>query len=183
MYCRHLLLNTMVPSASQRLMGLATSATPVSLGQTQRWSSSSSPSNPSGRLDSDVNCSVISCVPHNRMLTLPVGPRKNLTPRLTSMRSLNSKTLLTRNQLYPSQLSHFHHVSRNDWDGAHSQIQPLHHPLLGNGTQCSLGASARRRFSLSPKAILEASPPAFQPYLRLIRFDKPIGECIFTSFI
>ncbi|XP_025107740.1 4-hydroxybenzoate polyprenyltransferase, mitochondrial-like isoform X2 [Pomacea canaliculata] len=35
-----------------------------------------------------------------------------------------------------------------------------------------------RMLSFSPKAILEASPPSFQPYLRLIRFDKPIGTML-----
>ncbi|KAK3103236.1 hypothetical protein FSP39_017732 [Pinctada imbricata] len=32
-----------------------------------------------------------------------------------------------------------------------------------------------QNFSLTPKGILDASPPVLQPYLRLIRFDKPIG--------
>ena len=36
-------------------------------------------------------------------------------------------------------------------------------------------SSPHRQFSLSPKVILEASPKPLQPYLRLIRFDKPIG--------
>ncbi|KAL5020750.1 hypothetical protein ScPMuIL_002167, partial [Solemya velum] len=35
-----------------------------------------------------------------------------------------------------------------------------------------------REFSLSPQKILEASPPSIQPYLRLIRFDKPIGSLL-----
>ncbi|XP_062596610.1 4-hydroxybenzoate polyprenyltransferase, mitochondrial-like isoform X2 [Saccostrea cucullata] len=33
----------------------------------------------------------------------------------------------------------------------------------------------RRHFKLSPRDILEASPSVLQPYMRLIRFDKPIG--------
>lgn len=32
-----------------------------------------------------------------------------------------------------------------------------------------------RNLSLSPAKILEASPRGMQPYLKLIRFDKPIG--------
>ncbi|XP_063436044.1 4-hydroxybenzoate polyprenyltransferase, mitochondrial-like [Mytilus trossulus] len=32
-----------------------------------------------------------------------------------------------------------------------------------------------RNLSVTPKAILDASPKGLQPYLRLIRFDKPIG--------
>ena len=36
--------------------------------------------------------------------------------------------------------------------------------------------SSERQFSLSPKVILETSPKSMQPYLRLIRFDKPTGK-------
>jgi len=32
--------------------------------------------------------------------------------------------------------------------------------------------------TLSPKAIIEASPLYIQPYLRLIRLDRPIGICL-----
>lgn len=35
--------------------------------------------------------------------------------------------------------------------------------------------------SLNTREILEACPSKFQPYLRLIRFDKPIGKLIFIS--
>ena len=35
-----------------------------------------------------------------------------------------------------------------------------------------------RWFTLSPKAIVEASPLYIQPYLRLIRLDRPIGMCL-----
>ena len=41
--------------------------------------------------------------------------------------------------------------------------------------------SCERQFSLSPKVILEASPRPLQPYLRLVRFDKPIGKYIIMS--
>ncbi|XP_052066102.1 4-hydroxybenzoate polyprenyltransferase, mitochondrial-like isoform X2 [Mytilus californianus] len=33
----------------------------------------------------------------------------------------------------------------------------------------------KRNLSVTPKEILDASPKSLQPYLRLIRFDKPIG--------
>lgn len=33
-----------------------------------------------------------------------------------------------------------------------------------------------RDFSLTPQGIVNASPKQMQPYLRLIRFDKPIGK-------
>lgn len=32
-----------------------------------------------------------------------------------------------------------------------------------------------RKLTVSPKTVLDASPKTIQPYLRLIRFDKPIG--------
>ena len=184
MYCRHLLFNTMVPSAAQRLMGLATtSVSPlsVSLGQTRQMSHSSSSKPPGPSLsDSDVKCSASSCVSYTGLQTLPVLSCTHLAPRHASISSLNLKVLLRENQLHSRQLSHFHHMSSDRWVGAPGQAKPLRHPLLG--TQCSLSADhARRQFSLSPKAILEASPPSLQPYLRLIRFDKPIGECFCLS--
>jgi len=37
--------------------------------------------------------------------------------------------------------------------------------------------------TLSPKAIVEASPLYIQPYLRLIRLDRPIGMCLEISVI
>jgi hypothetical protein len=42
----------------------------------------------------------------------------------------------------------------------------------GTGSQ----QPSSRRFTLSAKAILEASPLSVQPYLKLIRFDRPIGR-------
>lgn len=44
---------------------------------------------------------------------------------------------------------------------------------LLNGRE--VGVVQQRDLSVSPKAILDASPTTMQPYLRLIRFDKPIG--------
>jgi len=34
----------------------------------------------------------------------------------------------------------------------------------------------QRQLTLSPKAIVDASPLSLQPYLKLIRFDRPIGK-------
>lgn len=34
----------------------------------------------------------------------------------------------------------------------------------------------QREISFSTRRILEASPPKMQPYLRLLRFDKPVGK-------
>ena len=35
-----------------------------------------------------------------------------------------------------------------------------------------------RNISITPQAILEASPMSWQPYMRLARFDKPIGKLL-----
>lgn len=40
------------------------------------------------------------------------------------------------------------------------------------------GLNSKRYFKLSPAGIVNASPAAIQPYLRLMRLDKPIGELI-----
>ncbi|CAG2254678.1 COQ2 [Mytilus edulis] len=52
------------------------------------------------------------------------------------------------------------------------------HNFPPNGS-CFKGKDAYRKqtrnLSVTPKAILDASPKSLQPYLRLIRFDKPIG--------
>lgn len=37
--------------------------------------------------------------------------------------------------------------------------------------------SRRRRLSLSAAAVVNSAPRPLQPYLRLMRLDKPIGEC------
>lgn len=52
----------------------------------------------------------------------------------------------------------------------HQSEQLLLHKTAGQQiTQCS------RYFSLSPQKIVELAPTAVQPYLRLIRLDRPIG--------
>lgn len=46
------------------------------------------------------------------------------------------------------------------------------------GRQPSAGREPRgRRRSLSAAAVVNAAPRPLQPYLRLMRLDKPIGEC------
>ena len=47
------------------------------------------------------------------------------------------------------------------------------HPLLSTEVVQHNGA---KRLSISLKSILDASPPSIQPYLKLIRFDRPIGK-------
>lgn len=41
----------------------------------------------------------------------------------------------------------------------------------------------QRQLTLSPKAIVDASPLSLQPYLKLIRFDRPIGIYSFSLII
>ena len=48
----------------------------------------------------------------------------------------------------------------------------LNHGLLSPSTNALI---QHRPYSFT-KEILEASPPKMQPYLRLLRFDKPIGK-------
>lgn len=44
--------------------------------------------------------------------------------------------------------------------------------------QPSAGRGLRgRQLSLSAAAVVESAPRPLQPYLRLMRLDKPIGEC------
>ncbi|XP_041348481.1 4-hydroxybenzoate polyprenyltransferase, mitochondrial-like isoform X2 [Gigantopelta aegis] len=47
------------------------------------------------------------------------------------------------------------------------------HPLLSTEVFQRDGS---KKLSMSLKSILDASPPSIQPYLKLIRFDKPIGS-------
>lgn len=57
-----------------------------------------------------------------------------------------------------------------------------HSPFQSNSiskrvlTPITCNTEFHRELSLSPKKILDASPPSVQPYMRLMRFDKPIGE-------
>lgn len=43
------------------------------------------------------------------------------------------------------------------------------------------GLNNKRSFSLSPAGIVDASPVFVQPYLRLMRLDKPIGELMWSK--
>ncbi|OWF41945.1 4-hydroxybenzoate polyprenyltransferase, mitochondrial-like isoform X2 [Mizuhopecten yessoensis] len=62
-------------------------------------------------------------------------------------------------------VSNFHSMKNSDLFNKRKLMDPsvyLTHPL-------------NRCLTVSPKGILDASPKMIQPYLRLIRFDKPIG--------
>ncbi|KAK7103030.1 hypothetical protein V1264_021162 [Littorina saxatilis] len=162
----------MAPSATQRLMGLAT--TSASRHGTHR-SSTTQFSKSTGTARPEVYPAVLSSLPDSETQNLLAsGIERNVALTQRSLQSMNSSLLLSKNCAIVghSQLSHsanYHHMS-----GHGSQEKRSKHPLLG--TPCSL--SGRRQFNVTPKAILEASPPSFQPYLRLIRFDKPIGTLL-----
>ncbi|KAK3579341.1 hypothetical protein CHS0354_029633 [Potamilus streckersoni] len=63
--------------------------------------------------------------------------------------------------------------NRHLWIQTKTQIS--NQKLLGHYNHALL-TSYRNINILSPKEILAVSPPFLQPYLRLIRFDKPIGS-------
>lgn len=77
------------------------------------------------------------------------------------------------------------------WRHAHSfhsvtvTSNVLRENVSASNIQCLKNGSfvPRRSASFSPQGILEASPPALQPYMRLIRFDKPIGSFLYTLYM
>lgn len=66
-----------------------------------------------------------------------------------------------------------HLLTRNCVNGNFYRNKNRHSGMLGPWKDTS---RIQRQFSLSPKVILEASPRPLQLYLKLIRFDKPIGK-------
>ena len=74
---------------------------------------------------------------------------------------------------------------QNIWQSEHLLSQTSLSRRLSSCSAChtsagrpSHGASkdqSRRHLSLKPAALVDAAPPAIQPYLRLVRLDKPIG--------
>lgn len=45
------------------------------------------------------------------------------------------------------------------------------------------GLNNVRSFSLSPAGIVNAAPASVQPYLHLMRLDKPIGELLSSTYL
>ncbi|XP_045166286.1 4-hydroxybenzoate polyprenyltransferase, mitochondrial-like isoform X1 [Mercenaria mercenaria] len=77
---------------------------------------------------------------------------------------------------FPDRLTHHHHrdlYHLSDGPKLRKQSRLKHVPVLQSVPACT--PAQQRAVSLSTKKILEASPPKIQPYLRLLRFDKPIG--------
>lgn len=60
-----------------------------------------------------------------------------------------------------------HHV----YNVLHNSHRNFHKDSVAGGKKQFM-----KPFMFSPKRILEASPPKYQPYLKLIRFDRPIGK-------
>lgn len=50
-------------------------------------------------------------------------------------------------------------------------------PRTGDWRPSTGQGPRRRRLSLSAAAVVDSAPRPLQPYLRLMRLDKPIGEC------
>lgn len=50
-------------------------------------------------------------------------------------------------------------------------------PRPGDRPSSAGPAPHRRRLSLSAAAVVDSAPRPLRPYLRLMRLDKPIGEC------
>ncbi|KAL8620370.1 hypothetical protein ACOMHN_012995 [Nucella lapillus] len=171
MYCRHLLFSNMAPSANQRLLGLASTLS-------QNWAKG-----PLFALSTNSPvCTSFMTLTNpaiNTTLKEPVsGPVGSCThPQLRSLKHFQrlNKHAVSRSIPFQScQFSHslnFHQLAKNCREGKKKGVL---HPLLGS--QCSL--TDRRTFSALHKAILEASPLSLKPYLKLIRFDKPIGTML-----
>lgn len=67
-------------------------------------------------------------------------------------------------------ISHLQHRSMHLLATCPGTFAPKLHQL-----SFPLSSSHPRYLSFTPSSIIRASPPSVQPYLRLIRFDKPIG--------
>ncbi|KAK7503613.1 hypothetical protein BaRGS_00005152 [Batillaria attramentaria] len=171
MFCRHLLLRTMLPSGAQRLLGLETaSVSPLS-------SLSSQHSCSSDLYVSQRTLRRLCSPPVTQFSCLGLGVHHSLHTRtgiqvdFTSCHKQSKTIHVPANHTLSQEL----HTGSSNRCGRSSTTK--RHPLLG--TQCTLSDVQPTRFlAFSTKAILEASPPSFQPYLRLIRFDKPIGTML-----
>ena len=74
--------------------------------------------------------------------------------------------------VWPVSLQALHTESKNNKASIKSASKNTE---LLEGKRKDLGESVRT-FSLSPQGIVEAAPSAWQPYLKLIRLDRPIGK-------
>ena len=82
----------------------------------------------------------------------------------------NSCQMLNFHTYPPGKLSRIVDKNRHYFDGRNLSIRLLHKDNVKQKDEPS------KSVLLNPKAIVESSPPDLQPYLRLIRFDKPIGK-------
>ncbi|XP_064636311.1 4-hydroxybenzoate polyprenyltransferase, mitochondrial-like isoform X3 [Lineus longissimus] len=57
----------------------------------------------------------------------------------------------------------------------HGLCSPRHHGLICNNLRTPLSLQSRTTSLFSLTRILDAAPVCVQPYLRLVRFDRPIG--------
>lgn len=173
MFCRYLLLKTMVPSAPQRLLGMSAS----SLSQVCSWQK---------RHPSSYDCFCAQNISRGHCASLATfSTSAELLLRTTRTSHHSGTGACQENDHRPTVNSGSFNVNyslaRNNFarelHTENNRGKTLRHPLLGR--QCTLtDVESTRTLGFSTKAILEASPSSFQPYLRLIRFDKPIGTML-----
>lgn len=170
MFARHLLLKTMMPSVTQTLLGTETSSALLLFPSESKWLTP---------LPSFLQC----CNVHATCSSTQVKPQPSTLAQTMSkvFTAPNAQNLLcVKHQHLQKKIDRFYHI----YTGMKGSRECcMHHPRKRiqyklNGAHCHQPA---RMLSFSPKAILEASPPSFQPYLRLIRFDKPIGKLLFST--
>ena len=118
------------------------------------------------------------CCQHYHMLASSCVHNYRTSDGLTR-HSAGSPFTISSNHEKISCISDFHvlnryNLARNCLHGNAYRHRDSHSALLNPWKETL--SSSQRQFSLSPKVILEASPKPLQPYLRLIRFDKPIGK-------
>lgn len=158
MFCRYLLLKTMVPPLYLRLEGVETfsyMSVSKSFKSKSRRSSFEHP---------ETLCQAPPFVLHNRHYTY-----SHILNFYSSKRKiLYSNFVLKWPLLLNSVLNvNLHQTPQGSPSNRQTNLFPE--------TPSSSKQLFTRTLSVLPKSILEASPPSFQPYLRLIRFDKPIG--------
>jgi len=77
-----------------------------------------------------------------------------------------------------------HHVVLKTSPTLHSSFHCSKATVVGHQNHLNLHQSRHyipRQLTSSTKTIVDASPLSLQPYLRLIRFDRPIGIVMFIS--
>lgn len=95
--------------------------------------------------------------------------------KLCSVSQMDKVNMNCRSKILPTDNVYWRHA--HSFHSVTVSSNVLGENVSASNIQCLKNGSfvPRRSASFSPQGILEASPPALQPYMRLIRFDKPIG--------